>query len=119
MRDLDLRTDGELLVATALDPEAFAVFYRRHSRGMQAFFRRRTGDMLVAQQLTTKTFAAALEESRHYVLRPEPARSWLYGIAWSELHDAGYAVYTRDPSLSGRFQRSARRVRSALPARSA
>ena len=116
MRDLDLRTDGELLVATALDPEAFAVFYRRHARGMVAFFRRRTGDPTVAEQLTATTFAVALEESRHYVLRPEPARSWLYGIAWSKLHEAGYAVYTRDPALSGRF---ARRVRSALPARPA
>jgi hypothetical protein len=37
----DPRTDGELLVATATDPEAFATFYRRHVRGLLAFFRRR------------------------------------------------------------------------------
>jgi hypothetical protein len=32
MEGSDPRTDGELLVATAHDPEAFAVFYRRHVR---------------------------------------------------------------------------------------
>jgi hypothetical protein len=37
----DPRTDGELLAATVTDPEAFAVFYRRHVRGVLSFFRRR------------------------------------------------------------------------------
>jgi len=30
MEGADPRTDGELLVATAHDPEAFATFYRRY-----------------------------------------------------------------------------------------
>jgi RNA polymerase sigma-70 factor (ECF subfamily) len=41
MNPSDPRTDGQLLVATAEDPEAFGVFYRRHVRGVLAFFRRR------------------------------------------------------------------------------
>jgi hypothetical protein len=36
MEGADPRTDGELLVATATDPEAFATFYRRHVRGLLA-----------------------------------------------------------------------------------
>jgi RNA polymerase sigma factor (sigma-70 family) len=84
----DPRTDGQLLVATASDPEAFAVFYRRHVRGVLAFFRRRVGSAEVALDLTAETFAAALEASARYVPRPEPARGWLYGIAWSKLHEA-------------------------------
>jgi DNA-directed RNA polymerase specialized sigma24 family protein len=51
----DPRTDGELLVATLTEPEAFA---------------------------------AALEASPRYELRAEPARGWLYGIAWNKLHEA-------------------------------
>ncbi len=33
MDGLDPRGDGALLVATATEPEAFGVFYRRHVRG--------------------------------------------------------------------------------------
>jgi DNA-directed RNA polymerase specialized sigma24 family protein len=84
----DPRTDGELLVATCHDPEAFAIFHRRHVRGVLAFFRRRVGAPEVALDLTAEAFATALEGSARYELRPEPARGWLYGIAWSVLNDA-------------------------------
>lgn len=100
------RTDGELLVATAGDPEAFAVFYRRHVRGVLAFFRRRVPSAEVALDLTAETFAAALEASSRYEPRPEPARSWLYGIAWNKLHEA---------QRRGRAQDSARRTLGMAP----
>ena len=42
MEESDPRTDGDFLVATGSDPEAFGVFlHRRHVRGVLAFFRRR------------------------------------------------------------------------------
>src|ERR1700722_7285478 len=88
MSGSDPRTDGQLLVATAHDPEAFAVFYRRHVRGILAFFRRRVGGAEVRLDLPAETFAAALEASPRYQPRPEPARGWLYGIAWNKLHEA-------------------------------
>lgn len=84
----DPRTDGELLTATVTDPEAFALFYRRHVRGVLSFFRRRVAGAELAFELTAETFAAALEATPRYAPRPEPARNWLYGIAWSKLHDA-------------------------------
>jgi RNA polymerase sigma factor (sigma-70 family) len=85
---VDRRTDGELLVASVGDPQAFAVFYRRHVRGVLAFFRRHVRDAEVAFDLTAETFAAALEAVPRYQPRPEPARGWLYGIAWNKLHEA-------------------------------
>jgi DNA-directed RNA polymerase specialized sigma24 family protein len=88
MEGADPRTDGELLVATPHDPEAFATFHRRHFRGVLTFFRRRAGSADVALDLTAETFAAAREAAPRYVLRPEPARPWLYGIAWNKLHEA-------------------------------
>jgi RNA polymerase sigma factor (sigma-70 family) len=88
MEGSDSRTDGELLIATAGDPAAFGVFYRRHVRGVLAFFRRRVLSAEVALDLTAETFAAALEGSARYQPRPEPARGWLYGIAWNKLHEA-------------------------------
>lgn len=88
MEPLDPRSDGELLAATVSEPEAFAVFYRRHVRGLLAFFRRRVSSPELAFDLAAETFAAALEGSARYEPRPEPARGWLYGIAWNTLHDA-------------------------------
>jgi RNA polymerase sigma factor (sigma-70 family) len=88
MEGADPRTDGELLVGTATDPEAFGTFFRRHVRGVLSFFRRRGASAEVALDLTAETFAAALEASSRYELRPEPARNWLYGIAWNKLHEA-------------------------------
>src|ERR1700742_2008019 len=84
----DSRTDGELLAATVTDPEAFAVFYRRHIRGVLSFFRRRVPPAELAFELPAETFAAALEATPRYQPRPEPARGWLYGIAWNKLHEA-------------------------------
>ncbi|MGB0091120.1 MAG: RNA polymerase sigma factor [Solirubrobacteraceae bacterium] len=87
--DGDPRSDGELLVAASnADPDAFAVFYRRHVRGLLAFFRRQVGSAEVALDLTAETFAAALEGASRYELRTEPARGWLYGMAWNKLHEA-------------------------------
>jgi RNA polymerase sigma factor (sigma-70 family) len=87
--DEDRRSDGELLVAASTsDPEAFAVFYRRHVHGVLAFFRRRVASAEVALDLTAETFAAALEGASRYEPRPEPARGWLFGIAWNKLHEA-------------------------------
>lgn len=88
MKGLDRRTDGDLLRTTASDPQAFAAFYRRHVRGMLAFFRRRTPSADVALDLTAETFAAALESSGRYEPRAGEARGWLYGIAWNKLHEA-------------------------------
>jgi RNA polymerase sigma factor (sigma-70 family) len=87
MEVVDRRTDGELLIATATDPEAFAVFYRRHVHGVVSFFRRRTGSAELAFDLCAETFATALEASPRYELRAEPARGWLYGIAWNVLNE--------------------------------
>jgi RNA polymerase sigma factor (sigma-70 family) len=88
MSDSDPRSDGELLLATASDPEAFAVFYGRHVRGVLSFFRRRVDGPEIAFDLTAETFAAALEAVPRYEPRPDPARGWLYGIAWNKLHEA-------------------------------
>lgn len=96
MEGADPRTDGELLVATASDPEAFGTFYRRHVRGLLAFFRRRGASPEVALDLTAETFAAALEASPRYELRPDPARNWLYGIAWNKLREAQRRGYGDD-----------------------
>ncbi|MEA2254109.1 MAG: hypothetical protein QOI62_3822 [Solirubrobacteraceae bacterium] len=77
--------DAALLVAAVDDPAAFARFYRRHVRGVIAFFHRRTGDAETAADLTAETFAAALAGCHRYAPERGAAAAWLYGIAHRQL----------------------------------
>jgi RNA polymerase sigma factor (sigma-70 family) len=81
MADADSRSDDALLRSARAEPEAFAVFYRRHVGALLAYFVRRTHDPELAADLTAETFAAALDGAHRF--RPErgPAVAWLYGIA--------------------------------------
>ena len=85
---MDERSDDDLLAATRAEPEAFAVFYRRHVDALLAYFARRTRDAELAADLTAETFAAALDGAHRH--RPErgPAVAWLYGIARRQLAHA-------------------------------
>jgi RNA polymerase sigma factor (sigma-70 family) len=88
MLDRDVRTDGELLLATRDDVEAFGVFYRRHVEWVLGFLARRLASAELAADVTSEVFAAALLASSRY----DPARgapnSWLYGIVTNQLASA-------------------------------
>jgi RNA polymerase sigma factor (sigma-70 family) len=84
----DRRTDAELLAATHADPEAFAVFYRRHLRAVLAFLLARTRRPDLAADVCAETFAAALERRGRFDERRGPARAWLLTMAHSRLIDA-------------------------------
>jgi hypothetical protein len=93
---MDERSDDDLLAATRVEPEAFAVFYRRHVEALLAYFARRTRDAELAADLTAETFSAALGGAHRH--RPEkgPAIAWLYGIA--RRPSGGYEHLTVVPS---------------------
>lgn len=78
-------SDENLLAATAHQPEAFGVFYRRHERAMLVFFLRRTSTAEIAADLTAEVFAAALGSARRFRKGGKPAVAWLYGIANNKL----------------------------------
>jgi RNA polymerase sigma-70 factor (ECF subfamily) len=76
----DARTDAELLAATARDPEAFGIFYRRHVDWVLGYLGRRVDSPEVAADLAAESFAAALISlPRFDPLRGQPA-AWLFGI---------------------------------------
>jgi RNA polymerase sigma factor (sigma-70 family) len=84
----DSRTDEELLAAVAAEPEAFAIFYRRHVRPLLGFFMRRTRDAELAADLCAETFAAALDGLHRFDPVRGRAVGWLYGIARHQLAQA-------------------------------
>ncbi|MBE2317505.1 RNA polymerase sigma factor [Solirubrobacter sp. CPCC 204708] len=78
-------SDAQLLRAAARDPEAFGVFYDRYAAALLAWFMRRTGDPVLAADLTSETFAKAFASRRSYRDTGAPAVAWLFGIARHEL----------------------------------
>ena len=88
MRRTDQRSDAQLLAATAVEPEAFGVFYRRHVRAVLAYTLSRTHRAEVAADLTGEVFAMALMQRERFDERRGPARAWLLSIASSKLIDS-------------------------------
>lgn len=84
----DERPDAALLAATAHEPEAFAVFYRRHVRALLGYLLARTRRPELAADLCAETFASALESARDYDEGRGPARAWLFAIAGNRLIDS-------------------------------
>lgn len=94
----DERTDSDLLLASAEEPEAFTELYRRHAEDLLRYFARRTLDPEAAAELTAETFAQAFASRRTYTDQGVNGVAWLYGIARHQL---------------GRFFRSGRIDRAA------
>ena len=85
-------TDEDLL--SAADARSFEEFYLRNVDTVLGYFARRTGDVEMAADLASETFAAALAGRGRYRPRKGAAGAWLFGIASRKLADAqrrGYA----------------------------
>ena len=84
----EARPDAELLAATAEEPEAFGLFYRRHADALLTYLMARTRNPELAADLGMETFARALERCDDFDPRRGPARAWLFVIATSTLTDS-------------------------------
>jgi RNA polymerase sigma factor (sigma-70 family) len=85
MLSLDGLSDEELLGLARRNPEAFAVFYRRHVGSIVGFFVRRTACQETAADLTAETFAQAYLSRHRYRPTGAPAQAWLAAIARHQL----------------------------------
>jgi RNA polymerase sigma factor (sigma-70 family) len=80
-RQLARCSDAELLALTPSVADAFDVFFVRHSQAIVSYLWRQTGNQDVALDLTSETFAVALESVDRYDPAKGDARGWLFGIA--------------------------------------
>jgi RNA polymerase sigma factor (sigma-70 family) len=96
----DERTDSDLLLASAEEPETFTELYRRHAEDLLRYFARRTLDPEAAAELTAETFAQAFASRRTYTDQGVNGVAWLYGVA---RHQLGRFFRT------GRIDRAARK----------
>lgn len=91
--------DAELVSLAASDPEAIGELFKRHSRAVYVFCARRTGNLDLAEDLTSVVFLEALCRRRKLQLSNTSALPWLLGVANNVTRNA---------------DRSLRRYRSAL-----
>lgn len=77
-----MRSDAELLAASADDPAAFRALYERYAERMLAFHLRRCRSEDAAHDLTAETFAQAwLSRASFRDASGGTAGPWLFGIA--------------------------------------
>lgn len=75
-------TDADLWRRAAEgDPEAFGELFSRHARAVHAFCARRTGDLSLADDLTSIVFLEAWRRRSQVVLTADHALPWLLGVA--------------------------------------
>lgn len=79
-------SSSALLRRAASDPDAFGEFYELYAERVLRFFARRVAQPDVAFDLTSETFAKALERRRQFRgATPEEEQGWLFAIARSQL----------------------------------
>jgi RNA polymerase sigma-70 factor (ECF subfamily) len=91
--------DSDLLEMAGSEPEAIGELFKRHSRSVYAYCARRTGNLDLAEDLTSIVFMEAFRRRRKLQLSSTSALPWLFGVANNVMRNA---------------DRSFRRYRSAL-----
>ncbi len=98
--DDDPRSDAVLLTTAVQDPQAFAVFYRRHVGWVLGFMGRRVPERDAVADLTSEVFAAALIGVARFDPQQGAPGAWLFGIASHQL-----ARYRRRGAVEHRARR--------------
>jgi RNA polymerase sigma-70 factor (ECF subfamily) len=107
LKRLKPRSHGPALVRASRDPDAFAEFYEQYAERVLIFMTRRVFDVELAFDLTSETFALALERSEQFRgSTAEEEQGWLFAIARNLLGE-----YMR----RGKVEREAARRLSAEP----
>jgi RNA polymerase sigma factor (sigma-70 family) len=99
MPALSEAADGDLLAMAGSEPEALGELFRRYSRSVYAYCARQTGNLDLAEDLTSVVFMEAFRRRRKLQLSNASALPWLIGVANNVVRNAN---------------RSLRRYRSAL-----
>ncbi len=99
MPALSEAADSDLVAMAGSEPEAFGELFRRYSRSVYAYCARRTGNLDLAEDLTSVVFMEAFRRRRKLKLSNTSALPWLIGVANNVVRNAN---------------RSLRRYRSAL-----
>jgi RNA polymerase sigma-70 factor (ECF subfamily) len=97
--------DRSLAEAARLEPQAFAALYDRYIDRIFAYALRQSGDVSLAQDVTSATFEKALRSLRRKGWQGQSFLAWLYRIARNEAiahHRRGRRMAEMPPDLPAR-----------------
>ncbi|MHB1539147.1 MAG: RNA polymerase sigma factor [Solirubrobacteraceae bacterium] len=107
------REDAALWAAAATDPRAFGELYERHARSVFAFCARQTGDLALAEDLTSIVFLHAWRKRRSIEIDCGSALPWLLGTARNVVRNQRRSTWRHRAALS-RLAAGAARAESGL-----
>jgi len=94
--DYDGHADALIRRARQGDEAALGALYEQHVAAVYRFMFYRTGDEMVAEDLTSQVFVSVLHSIRRYEIRGLPFRAWLFRIARARLADYYRQAERRD-----------------------
>ena len=92
-------SDAELIAASHVQHELFALIYDRHAPALYRYAARRLGHD-VAEDVVSETMLAAFRVRRRYDTTRSDARPWLYGILTREISQRRRVERTRYRALA-------------------
>jgi RNA polymerase sigma-70 factor, ECF subfamily len=100
VRSAVLRDDADLWRAASIDAEAFGELFERHAQTVFAFCARRTGDLALAEDLTSVVFLEAWRKRCSVRLEDQSALPWLLGTAHNVVRNQHRALRRYRAALS-------------------
>lgn len=82
---MNLQDEPQLIAAAQKDPDAFGVLFDHYHPRILAYLIHRTGNVALAQDLTSETFFKALTKLWQFHWRSISFSAWLYRIATNEM----------------------------------
>jgi RNA polymerase sigma-70 factor, ECF subfamily len=83
---MDLSEEKGLVSRCRDDPAAFGRIYEEYYGGIYRYVLKRTGNVKIAEDITSETFFKALKHIGKFKWRNVPFSSWLYRIATNEVN---------------------------------
>lgn len=81
----DLKAQQALIERAKTNPDAFGIIFDAHYDMILGYSMKRTGDIAVAQDITSEVFIKALKNINKFTWQNVPISAWLYKIASNEL----------------------------------
>ena len=100
---MNLQDESTLIAAAQKNPEAFGVLFDHYYPKILAYLIHRTGEVALAQDLTSETFFKALTKLWQFRWRRISFSAWLYRIATNEMrmHYRGKRPVSLDAIMEG------------------
>jgi RNA polymerase sigma-70 factor, ECF subfamily len=101
---MEVSEEQQLIEYAKTDGDAFGKLYDLHYAKIFNYILRRTGDVAIAEDITTEVFIKALERISGFTWQGLPFSAWLYRIASNEIANYFRSKNTKNLSLDAMME---------------